>query len=147
MTFNSQAWSNLSQKNISSLEKLQSKCLKKIVNAPQATANSFTYLELGVMPMRYEIERNQLIFLHHIVHLEDSDPVKITWENMKKFPEENNWWSGVKSILHWRTQGTHFDEKSHYFPQCLSSAPKVANLKTHRWFNWRPSYPRFLNWR
>ena len=99
MTFNSQAWSNLSEKNISSLEKLQSKCLKKIVNAPQATANSFTYLELGVMPMRYEIERNQLIFLHHIVHLEDSDPVKITWENMKKFPEENNWWSGVKSIL------------------------------------------------
>ena len=99
MIFNSQSWSNLSDKNISSLEKLQCKFLKKIVNAPQATANSFTFLEFGVLPLRYEIERNQLMFLHHIIHLEDNDPVKVTWESMKQFPDEANWWSGVKKLL------------------------------------------------
>ena len=99
MIFNSQAWSNLSEKNITTLEKLQCKCLKKIVNAPQSTANSFTYLEFGVLPLRYEIERNQLVFLHHIIHLEDTDPVKVMWENMRKFPHEANWWSGVQKLL------------------------------------------------
>ena len=73
--------------------------MKKIVSAPQATANSFTYLEFGILPLRYEIHRNQLMFLHHIVHLEDTDPVKVMWENMDKFPEEKNWWSGVKKLL------------------------------------------------
>ena len=98
-TFNSQAWSNLSDKNINLLEVLQCKCLKRIVNAPQGTANSFTYLEFGVLPLRYVIERNQLMFLHHILNLEDTDPVKVMWDNMKKFPDEGNWWNGVKKLL------------------------------------------------
>ena len=81
------------------LEKLQARCLRKIVNAPSCTATSFIHLEFGVEPIRYIIQRNNLMFLHHIVHLEEDDPVKFMWENMKVLEEEANWWSSVKVLM------------------------------------------------
>ena len=57
-------------------------------------------LELGVLPMRYEIAKNQLMFLHHIVvHLEEDDPVRKMWESMRTFTGEANWRSGVDTLL------------------------------------------------
>lgn len=97
--FNSQAWSNIMESDLAMLETLQIKCLKKILNVPQSSTNSFTYLEFGEIPMRYLIERNQLMFLHHIMHLEDDDPVKIMLKSMQDLHGERNWWSKVKMSL------------------------------------------------
>ena len=44
--FNSQVWRNLTEKDLSVLEKMQGRCLKRILNVPQSTANSFTYLRV-----------------------------------------------------------------------------------------------------
>ena len=88
--FNSQAWSNIKESDIEKLEKIQLRCLKKILQLSRSTANSFVFLEFGELPIRYIIDRNQLNFLHRIYHLEEDDPVKVMWENMKKFTEEKN---------------------------------------------------------
>ena len=97
--FNSQVWRGITEKEMRTLEKLQARCLRKIVNAPACTATSFVYLEFGVEPIRYIIQRNNLMFLHHIVHLDEDDPVKFMWENMKVLEEETNWWSSVKVLM------------------------------------------------
>ena len=97
--FNSQVWRNLSEKEINKLESLQRRCLRKIFNAPHSTSRSFVYLEFGAVPIRYIIQQNQLMFLHHIVHLKDDDPVKQMWENMKFLSRESNWWSSIRRIL------------------------------------------------
>ena len=97
--FNSEAWSNLTEKNISALTTIQMRYLKKMMGVRQATTNSFIYLELGVLPMRYEIHKRQISFLHHIVNLRDDDPVKIVWRTQTKLPEYNNWWCGVKKVM------------------------------------------------
>ena len=97
--FNSQVWRNLTETELKTLETLQGRCLKKIVEAPQSTCNSFTYLEFGVVPIRFIIQKNQLMFLHHIVHLEEDDPVKLMWKNMKILEEECNWWSNVRVLM------------------------------------------------
>ena len=99
MLFNSQAWSNLSKKDIENLQTCQLKILKKIVGATKSTSNAFTYLELGVLPISYEIHKRQISFLHHILTLEDGDPVKMMYYNMKKLPGEKNWYNGVKKLL------------------------------------------------
>ena len=57
MLFNSQTWSNLRKKDINSLRTLQLKFLKRILGVGSSTANAFTYLELGVLPIDYEIEK------------------------------------------------------------------------------------------
>ena len=99
LLFNSQAWGNMKDADFERLEKLQLKCLKKILQLPQSTANSFVYLEFGELPIRYMIDRNQLIFLHHIIHLDIEDPVRVMLEKMKKFVGERNWWNRVEKLL------------------------------------------------
>ena len=99
--FNSQAWSNLRKKDIDELRRLQLKFLKRVVGVASSSSNSFTFLELGVLPIEYEIEKRQLIYLHKILQLSSSDPVSQMFWEMKKFHEagEKNWWSGVAPCL------------------------------------------------
>ena len=99
VTFNSQAWSTIKETDIEQLEKMQLKCLKRILQLPRSTTNSFIFLEFGEMPIRYIIDRNQLSFLHHIFHLDNNDPVKLMWEVMKRLVGEKNWWHRVKGLL------------------------------------------------
>ena len=99
--FNSQAWSNLRKKDIDELRGLQLKFLKRVVGVASSASNSFTFLELGVLPIEYEIEKRQLIYLHKILQLSSSDPVSQMFWEMKKFHEagEKNWWSGIVPCL------------------------------------------------
>ena len=99
--FNSQAWSNLRKKDIDELRGLQLKFLKRVVGVASSSSNSFTFLELGVLPIEYEIEKRQLIYLHKILQLSSSDPVSQMFWEMKKFHEagEKNWWSGIAPCL------------------------------------------------
>ena len=69
------------------------------MGAKQATTNSFTYLELGVLPIKYEMHKRQLSFLHHIIHLREDDPVQKLWKYQTSLPDYGNWWSGVKNLM------------------------------------------------
>ncbi len=97
--FNSQAWSNITDTDIKKLNVLQLKFLKRAIRAKQATSNSFVYLELGVLPISYEIHKRQLSFLHHIVHMEENDPAKEMWRNQQALPSYANWWTDVKQLM------------------------------------------------
>ena len=101
MLFNSQTWSNLRKKDITELRTLQLKFLKRTIGVASSTSNAFTFLELGVLPIEFEIEKRQLMYLHRILQLESTDPVsKMFWE-MKRLNDagEKNWWSGVEPCL------------------------------------------------
>ena len=96
--FNSQAWSNLTEKETNKLQAIQIKFLKKVMRAPSSMCNAFTFLELGIMPIKYEIHRRQLLFLHHIISLGGDDPVRKLLNNMKSLPGQNCWWSNVSKL-------------------------------------------------
>ena len=79
--FNSSTWSNLRKKDLDSLKVLQLKFLKRIIGVASSTCNAFIYLELGILPINFEIEKRQLLYLFRILQLEESDPVlKLFWE-------------------------------------------------------------------
>ena len=99
MLFNSQAWSNLTKKDIENLQTCQLKMLKRITGGARCTSNAFTFLELGVLPILYEIHKRQLSFLHHILNLAEDDPVKKMYNNMKQLPGEKNWYNCVVRLL------------------------------------------------
>ena len=60
--------------------------------------NCFTFLELGILPIEYNIHINQLQFLHHILSLPEYDPVKISYNQQKLFTFERNWYNEVMQI-------------------------------------------------
>ena len=97
--FNSQAWSNISEKNVNDLTTLQLKYLKKMMGARPSTSNAFVYLELGILPIEYEIHQRQISFLHHIINLTEEDPVKKVWRNQMQLPDHRNWWCDVKQLM------------------------------------------------
>ena len=108
--FNAQAWSNMTERNMEKITSVQLKFLKKIMGVKQATTNSFTYLEMGVMPIKYEIHKKQLSFLHHIIHLSEDDLVQKLWKYQASLPDYSNWWSGVKKLMTKYTIGMSEEE-------------------------------------
>ena len=96
--YNSQAWSNLTNKDIIDLETVQLKYLKRMLHAPPSTSNALTYLETGSLPIKYEIHVRQFTFLHHILTLEESDPVRKTYDQQLKYPFEPNWGNTVNEL-------------------------------------------------
>ena len=54
-----------------------------------------------MLPIDFEIEKRQLMYLHRILQLDPSDPVSQMFWQMTALHEagEKNWWSGIKPCL------------------------------------------------
>ena len=61
--YNCEAWSNLTPKDYLTLQASQLTYLRNVLEVSKATPISTIYLELGILPVRYEIEIRQLLFL------------------------------------------------------------------------------------
>ena len=49
------------------------------------------YLELGILPVNFEIEIKQLLFLRRIPDKKADSPVLLSYQEMLKFGAEANW--------------------------------------------------------
>ena len=96
--FNSQSWSRLSKKEVDKLKGCQISFLKRVMQAPKSTPNSITLCELGILPIEFEISSRKLMFLHHILNLDPTDPVKLVYYEQLKYEFEENWANEVKKI-------------------------------------------------
>ena len=99
MLFNSEAWSHLTMNNISKLKTAQLGSLKRVMKTASSTPNAFVFLELGVLPVDFEIQKRQLVFLHHILVLGEDDPVKEMYKQLKCYPDAENWVTTIHKIL------------------------------------------------
>ena len=55
-------------------------------------------MELGILPIVYEIHKKMIIFLYHIITLPLDDPVLRLYNTMKQLPNEVNWANQVTSL-------------------------------------------------
>ena len=94
--FNSQAWSNLRKAEIEILQVAQLKFLKRTMKVPGSATNSGVFLELGILPIKHEINKRQLNFLHHILSLSSNDPVLAMYQQQQLLPYEINWANTIK---------------------------------------------------
>ena len=97
--FNSAVWTNITDKDMKNLRTIQLKYLKRVARAPYSTPNAFVFLEFGVLPVEYLIHIRQLTFLHHVVHLNQDDPVFVMFEQQQQLPFEQNWSSHIFKLL------------------------------------------------
>ena len=49
------------------------------------------YLELGILPIKYEIEMRQILYLKKVLGKKTDDPVLLAYKEMLKFDSEHNW--------------------------------------------------------
>ena len=88
LLLNSEAWVNYTEKDIRILEQCDEMLLGKILECEANTSNALKYLELGIVPIRFEIMRRKLAFLWYILKQEKTymmyKMLEATRENMVK---------------------------------------------------------------
>ena len=117
--FNSCAWNNISDTQMSKLRTVQLKFLKRILHTPSSTTNCFTFLELGILPIEYNIHMAQLNFLYHILSLDAEDPVYLCYHQQKLFEFEKNWYNEVVGL------------RARY--ELLETDDEIAKLSREEW--------------
>jgi hypothetical protein len=112
LLLNSEAWVNLSDKDIRGLEKTDEILLSKILESESNTSNTFKYLELGIFPLRFEIMKRKLIFLQYILQQNEESMIfqvlKATCDN----PVKNDFVKTCQKYLDCLNIGLTFDEIS-----------------------------------
>ena len=68
------------------------------MEVPRSTPVAATSLELGILPIRYEIEKRQLLFLKRILSRETCDPLLLTYEQTLRMNSDPNWANGVLDL-------------------------------------------------
>ena len=96
--YNAQAWSNLSQDNIKALQVVQLKFFKRMFHAPSTTCNVLIFLDTATIPIENEIHIRKLNFLHHVLTLENDDPVKRLYQVQISFTCAPNWGNEVLNL-------------------------------------------------
>ena len=88
---NSEAWHNLTESDLRSLEKVDESLLCKILETPISTPREILYLELEVMPIGFIIQSRKLIILKYIVSEPSDSLVHQVFEAQLKYPTRNDW--------------------------------------------------------
>ena len=97
---NSEAWYNLTNKDISELESVDEALLRKIMSAHSKTPIELLYLETGNIPIRFIIMARRLNFLWYILNEEEDSLIRTCLEAQLDRPSKGDWIRTVKENLH-----------------------------------------------
>ena len=98
LIYNCETLSNLTPKDYLTLQTSQLTYLRNVLEVSKATSIPAMYLELGILPVRYEIKMRQLLFLERILDKKHDDPCLLTYNEMLKFENETNWENNVLGL-------------------------------------------------
>ena len=96
--YNCESWSKLTSKDIAELKRGQLHYLRSITEVPRSTPIAVVYLEFGGLPIQYEVQLRKLYFLRSTLQKDHDDPVRKVYNEMLKYPHENNWTNEVMGI-------------------------------------------------
>ena len=98
LIYNCESWSNLSSENHALLQKSQLTFLRRIMELPRSVPTNALFLEMGIWPIRFEIEFRQLTYLKRIIDRDQNDPVYQLYQDMLKYSSEKNWANNILDL-------------------------------------------------
>ena len=96
---NSEAWVNYTEKDVRSLEQTDEILLNKILGCDSNTSNVLKYLELGIIPVRYEIMKRKILFLQYILKQDKDSMIYKVFEATSENPLNNDFVKTCKKYL------------------------------------------------
>ena len=87
---NCESWSNMTPKDYKALQSAQLLYLRNVMEVSRATPTVALFLELGILPIRFEIEKRQLFFFKRLLDKDKSDPVQSVYFEQLKYVAEQN---------------------------------------------------------
>ena len=96
LLLNSETWHPITENDLSSLEKIYSQSLKRLLHIPYSTPTKGLYHELGILSIENQILSRKLNFLHRIINKPDRVLTKRILIEQMKLPFET--W--IRNIQH-----------------------------------------------
>ena len=90
LLLNSEAWVNLTEKDIRSLEQTDEMLLSKVLECESNTSNIAKYLELGAQPLRFEIMKRKILFLQYILKQDKKSMISQVFQATVNNPLNND---------------------------------------------------------
>ena len=90
LIFNCETWSTVRKSEVESPQKAQLRYLRNMMEVANSTPVAGTFLELGILPIQFEIDMRKLNFLWKILQEENDDPVKPMYVELKRNCFEKN---------------------------------------------------------
>ena len=91
LIYNCEAWSNMTKNDYETLKSQQLNYLRSIMELPKGAPIAALYLELDILPIKYEIEMRQILYPKKVLGKKPDDPVLLAYKEMLKFDSEDNW--------------------------------------------------------
>ena len=98
LLYSSETWSYLTKKNLLTLQIAQLCFLRRVLEVPKSTPVAALHLELSVLPIQFEIEKKQLMFLKHLLEKNESGPALKLYQQMVKYQYEMNWANFIPNL-------------------------------------------------
>ena len=73
---NMETWPNFNDKRVSMFERTEQNMLRKILNAHSKTPIECLYLELGIIPFRFQLMKKRIAYYQLIMKRDDSEITK-----------------------------------------------------------------------
>ena len=92
MLCSANAWYNITETNLKSLEQVDESLLRPFLKAHSKTAKEALYLELGCQPIRFIIMARRINYLHYLLKLDKSELLWKVFEAQINNPVKGDWY-------------------------------------------------------
>ena len=72
--------------------------LQNVMEVSRATPTVALFLELGILPIRFEIEKRQLFFFKRLLDKDKNDPAQSVYFEQLKYVAEQNWANYIQDL-------------------------------------------------
>ena len=90
----------MTPKDYKVLQSAQLLYLRNVMEVSRATPTVELFLELRILPIRFEIEKRQLFFFKRLLDKDKNDPVQSVYFEQLKYVAEKNWASCIQDLRH-----------------------------------------------
>ena len=109
LLFNSEAWHDITEKEIKLLEVVDEHLMRSLVGAHSKTPLEFLYLETGSVPVRFILACRRMIYLQTILKRPDSELTKQIYLTQKEKPTKGDFYCLV--VQDFQSIGEPLNEK------------------------------------
>ena len=92
MIYSTEAWSKISDKELTRLEQVDFALLRNIVHAHSKCSKAFLLLEFGVITFSHLIMIRRLMYHHHIISRDNKETIKKIYRKQKEDQLKGDWY-------------------------------------------------------
>ena len=96
--YSAETYYNLTEAEVREMEKMEESYLLQLYNTETGCPRSQLYLESGVYPLRFEVMKMKIMFLHYIVNEDSHSLISQFYTTQRNFPQKGDWASQTDEI-------------------------------------------------